>query len=165
MGARFRTLPPSLQAMHDVLADGGATGKATVIRGRNFFARVIAWLFEFPPEGEHEVHVSFQERDGVETWTRDFGGSVFRSSLSQRSAYLVERFGPLRFVFDLLGEADGLSMSLRRWWVGPVPLPRSWAPRSPAREWEVDGTFWFDVPISAPLIGLIMQYKGWLVQC
>lgn len=31
-----------------------------------------------------------------------------------------------------------------------------------SREWEEDGQFWFDVPISAPFAGLIVHYKGWL---
>ena len=75
---------------------------------------------------------------------------------------LVERFGVLRFGFDLPSDGEGLAMSLKRWWIGPMPLPAILAPRSPAREWTETGVFQFDVPIRAPLIGLIVRYRGWL---
>jgi hypothetical protein len=116
----------------------------------------------FPPEGEHALHVSFAEENGVETWTRDFSGRRFRSSLSQRGPYLVERFGPLRFAFDLSSGTNGLSMAMRRWWLWTVPLPLALAPRSVAREWEEDARFHFDVPISLPGLGHVVHYRGWL---
>ncbi|MEW6642337.1 MAG: DUF4166 domain-containing protein [Pseudomonadota bacterium] len=162
MGAAFDTLPPRVRAMHDVLRDHGASGRAVVTRGRGLAARMIARLFGFPPEGEHDVHVSFDERDGVETWTRHFSGHTFRSRLSQRGALLVEAFGPLRFGFTLPGNGEGLTMQMRRWWLGPLPMPLALAPRSVAREWQADDRFQFDVPIALPLIGLVVHYRGWL---
>ena len=163
MGARFDDLPPTIRAMHDVLRDKGASGQAVVTRGAGFGARLVAALFGFPPAGRHDLHVAFAERDGVETWTRDFGGRRFRSHLSARDGRLVERFGPLRFAFDLPGGPDGLRMDLKGWWIGPVPMPLAWGPRSEARETEADGRFRFDVPIALPLIGEIVRYRGWLV--
>ncbi len=162
MGGAFDTLPPRVRAVHDVLRDHGAHGRAIVSRGQNPLARAIASLFGFPPPGEHEVHVAFAERDGVETWTRDFGGRTFRSRLSLQGSYLVESFGILRFGFELVSDASGLSMHIRRWWLGPIPLPFALAPRSIAREWEADDRFQFDVPIALPLIGLVVHYRGWL---
>ncbi|MGO4711354.1 SDR family oxidoreductase [Bradyrhizobium sp. 2TAF24] len=162
MGTAFDALPPRVRAMHDVLRDHGATGQAVVSRGRSRAARMIATLFGFPPEGEHDLHVGFDERDGVETWTRDFGGRMFRSRLSQRGELLVEAFGPLRFGFTLPANGTGLTMRLQRWWLGPLPLPLALAPRSEAREWQADDRFQFDVPIALPLIGLIVHYRGWL---
>ena len=102
------------------------------------------------------------EGDGVETWTRDFAGRRFKSRLSRRGPLLVERFGPLRFGFDLLSDDRGLSMNLKRWWLGPMSLPVFLAPYSPAREWEENGIFHFDVPISLPIVGLVVRYRGWL---
>jgi len=148
--------------MHDVFRDAGASGRATVVRGRGPFARLIARLFSFPDAGECDAHVSFREIDGVETWTRDFGGRTFSSRLSQEGKRLVERFGLFRFIFELDSEPNGLAMRMVGWRCGPLPLPLKLAPRSPAREWEEDGRFCFDVPISMPLIGAIVHYKGWL---
>lgn len=162
MGAAFDALPPRVRAMHEVLRDHGAAGRATVTRGRNPLARVIAAVIGFPPEGEHDLHVTFAERDGVETWTRDFSGRAFQSRLSQHGGRLVETFGLLRFGFELAGDVSGFTMHIRRWWLGPLPLPITLAPRSVAREWEADDRFQFDVPIVLPLVGLIVHYRGWL---
>lgn len=162
LGPAFASLPAAVRAIHTVLRDGGAHGRAMVTRGRNPIARAIAAIFGFPPEGEHELHVAFAESGGVETWIRDFSGHRFSSQLSQQARQLVERFGPLRFGFNLVADDKGLAMQLKRWWLGPIPLPLTLAPRSLAREWEEDGRFHFDVPIALPLIGLVVHYRGWL---
>ncbi len=162
LGPALASLPAAVRAIHTVLRDGGVYGRAKVTRGRNPVARAIAAFFGFPPEGDHELHVAFSERGGVETWIRDFSGRRFSSQLSQQAQRLVERFGPLRFGFDLVADDKGLAMHLKRWWLGPVPLPLALAPRSLAREWEEDGRFHFDVPIALPLIGLVVHYCGWL---
>lgn len=67
MGAEFDRLPVAVRAIHGVLRDGGASGQATVTRGRHPLARLVARLMGFPPAGEHALHVSFAEADGVET--------------------------------------------------------------------------------------------------
>jgi len=162
MGERFGRLPPAVRAMHAVLRDGGASGRATVTRGRHPLARLIARVVGFPPEGEHALHVHFQERDGVETWTRCFSSHAFHSRLSQRGKRLVERFGPLSFGFDLPSDGRGLTMVMRGWRLLGLPLPLMFAPRSEAREWEEEGRFHFDVSIALPLIGPIVHYRGWL---
>lgn len=162
MGPAFDRLPPAVRAMHEVLRDGGASGAATVTRGRGTVATAVAALFGFPAEGEHPLHLSFRERDGRERWTRDFSGRCFSSQLSKHGGLLVERFGPLSFGFDLPADPAGLEMILRRWWLGPMPLPLLLAPRARAREWEEDGRFHFDVRISLPLFGPLVRYRGWL---
>lgn len=162
MGGRFDRLPHGLRMIHDVLRDGGASGRATVKRGRHPLARLIAWFLGFPPEGDHDLHVHFEERDGAEIWTRRFSRWSFQSRLSERDGQLVERFGPLSFAFDLPSDDAGLTMAMCKWWLGPIRLPLAFAPRSEAREWEEDGRFWFDVPIALLGLGLIVHYRGWL---
>lgn len=162
MGARFAALPPAVRAMHEVLRDGGAAGEAEVRRGRNPIARLIASALGFPKEGAHRLYVAFAEDEGSERWTRDFSGETFSSILSERSGRLTERFGFIRFAFDLPSDESGLRMIIRRWWLGPLPLPLVLAPRSEAREWEAEGRFHFDVPIALPLLGPLVHYRGWL---
>jgi hypothetical protein len=116
----------------------------------------------FPCAGSHPLHVSFMERDGVERWTRHFGDESFSSELSEQAGQLVERFGPLRFVFALPSDERGLTMKIRRWSAFGLPLPLMLGPRPVAREWEEDGRFRFDVAISLPLIGPVVRYAGWL---
>ena len=160
MGDQFAQLTPVVAAMHGVLRDGGASGSATVIRGSNFVARIVATVMGFPPAGDHALHVAFSEVDGVETWRRDFAGQCFASELSADGQDLVERFGALRFHFDLPVDDGGLRMILRRWKFAHLPLPLMLAPRIVAREYEEKGQFRFDVDIALPLIGRITHYLG-----
>jgi len=163
MGARYAALPKAVRDMHNVLRDNGAHGRAIVTRGRGIAARLIAGLIGFPAAGEHALHVGFSERDGREIWTRDFSGRRFSSRLSQWRGLLVERFGPMSFGFDLPSDSKGLEMIMRRWWLGPLPMPMTLAPRAPAREWQdEEGRFRFNVRIGLPLIGPVVHYRGWL---
>lgn len=162
MGSRFNTLPKAVRAIHDVLRDGGAHGRATVTVGHNPFARLVTRIMGFPSPGDHELHVHFCEVDGIECWKRSFSGKRFSSRLRQRGKQIEERFGPLAFIFDLPSDDRGLTMVMRSWRLGPIPLPLVFAPRSLAREWEEDGLFHFDVPIALPLIGMVVHYQGWL---
>lgn len=163
MGEKFERLAPSLRRLHSVLRDDGAHGLGVVTRGRHPLARLVANVMRFPKEGEHALHLHFRETDGVEHWTRDFGGRRFSSTLSERGGEIVERFGPLRFRYTLIAdESGGLGMEMRQWSFFGVRLPLALAPRSPAREWEADGRFHFDVPIDLPLIGRVVHYRGWL---
>lgn len=75
---------------------------------------------------------------------------------------LKERFGPQRFDFDLPFSPTGLTMVMKGWSLFGLPLPLALAPRSLASEWEDDGRFQFNVPISLPLIGRLVYYRGWL---
>lgn len=163
MGERFEELPLMVRNMHEVLRDGGAAGEAEVLGANNVLGVLIARIMRFPRQGQHKVQVAFTEREGEERWTRSFGTSAFSSSLSERKSLLEERFGPLRFAFELPSDEHGLEMKMVRWALGPLPLPLALAPRSHAREWEDQGRFHFDVPIELPLIGRIVRYRGWLV--
>jgi hypothetical protein len=162
MGERFGGLPAPVRKLHEVHGDSGAAGEAIVSGGKTMLAKLVARLMRFPKAGRHPLHVSFAERDGIERWTRRFDDQAFSSQLSRRDGLLVERFGPLRFAFDLPSDPQGLEMHMRSWSVLGIPLPRSLAPRGIAREWEEQGRFHFDVPIALPLIGTIVHYTGWL---
>ncbi len=162
MGSSFDRLAPSVQAMHEVLGDSGAKGQANVETGRHPLGRIVAWIMRFPPAGEHAVHVHFAEEAGIETWTRDFAGHCFASRMSQSGQEVVEEFGPLRFHFALAEESGQLAMQIKRWSLWGLRLPIALAPRSPAREWERNGQFHFDVPVDLPFVGRIIRYRGWL---
>ncbi|MDP9839606.1 NAD(P)-dependent dehydrogenase (short-subunit alcohol dehydrogenase family) [Neorhizobium huautlense] len=160
MGQAYETLPQPMRDMHDVYGDAGAKGRATVTRGRSRLACLIADIMRFPPAGEHDLHVSFEEEGGVERWTRDFDGRVFVSELSQSGRHLVERFGPMRFYFDLPSDENGLTMIMKKWSVFRLPMPLFLAPKSVAREWGEGEDFFFDVPVALPLVGDLVHYRG-----
>jgi NAD(P)-dependent dehydrogenase (short-subunit alcohol dehydrogenase family) len=162
MGAHFQALPPAVQALHRVWGDGGATGEGVVTRGKGRPARLVGAIMRFPPTGTYPLHVAFAGRGGKEVWTRDFGGHRFASELSLAGQGVAERFGPLRFAFDLPSDAAGLRMVLRRWTAFGVPMPRMLGPRIAAREWQEEGRFRFAVGVRLPLIGEVVRYTGWL---
>lgn len=167
MGEHFSALPPAVQEMHNIIGDGGATGEGTVERPANIVARLIGAIVRFPPAGHYPLHVHFKEEGGTEKWTRDFGGHLFSSVLSQDgpdgSGHIAERFGPMRFVFALPSDGDGLQMTFKRWTFLGIPMPRVLAPRTEASEWQDEqGRFRFDVKIRFPVIGQIVHYTGWL---
>nr|WP_246704121.1 SDR family oxidoreductase [Rhizobium sp. P38BS-XIX] len=164
MGADFAELSAPVRTMHEVFGDGGAAGEALVSRGISLPARLVAGLFRFPTAGHHPLHVSFEENNGIERWTRDFSGQLFSSHLSKERGHLVERFGPFRFSFDLTPRGNGLSMEIRKWSLFGLRLPLPLAPRSTAYEWSEDGRFHFDVSIGLLFVGLIVHYRGWLGQ-
>jgi hypothetical protein len=162
LGPGFDRLPPAVRTLHDIAGHAGAEGEGRVVRGKGRLARMVAAAVRFPPQGNWPLHVDFREQGGAETWTRDFGGHRFSSTLSQSGERLVERFGPLRFAFDLPSGPQGLEMRLRSWSAFHVPLPRALAPRIRAREWEEQGRFRFDVRVALPLVGEVVHYSGWL---
>lgn len=161
MGERFNRLPPRVREMHDLTGDAGAAGEGTVRRGKGL-AWLIGRMMGFPPAGSHPLHVAFAARDGKERWTRDFGGHAFTSELRQAGQGVAERFGPLRFAFDLPSDGEGLRMVLRGWSAFGVPMPRFLGPRITAREWVGEGRFRFEVGVSLPLLGEVVHYVGWL---
>lgn len=162
MGRAFDDLPPAVRGMHRPGRDSGAEGEAEVTGASHPLARTVAWIMGFPSLGRHRLHVRFAERNGVERWTRDFDGQVLSSEMSAEDGCLVERFGPLRFRFDLPSDGTGLAMVMRGWSAFRICLPFALAPRSVAREWEEGGRFRFDVAIALPLIGPLIRYRGWL---
>jgi len=162
MGARFEALPPLVRTIHDVNGDAGAAGEGIVTRGVNPIARILTATMRMPPSGAYPLHVAFTERGGAETWTRDFGGHVFRSELSAARGCAVERFGPLRVAFDLPSDSEGLAMAHRRWSVFGIPMPRLLGPRIHAREWQEGDRFRFEVEVGFPLVGRVVAYTGWL---
>lgn len=162
LGDRFDRLPPAVRRIHETVRDDGASGEAEVTGAANVFGALIARIMRFPVAGRHPLHVAFIERDGTERWVRSFGPTTFSSWLSLEDGDLVERFGPLRFRFDLPSDHHGLEMRMKAWSLWRIPLPLALAPRSRAREWEEDGRFCFDVPIAVPLVGRIVHYRGWL---
>lgn len=160
MGARFEALPAAVRAMHELNGDGGAAGEGSVKRGNHPLARLIGDIMRFPPSGHYPLHVAFAEEGGKERWTRDFGGHRFASELSQAREGVAERFGPLRFAFDLPSDEAGLRMVLRRWTAFGIPMPLVLGPRIAAREWEEAGRFRFEVGVCLPLIGEVISYTG-----
>lgn len=167
LGDAYGRLPTTLQAMHDLRHSARATGHARVSRGGHPLARLVAFLFRFPPAREDvPVEVVFTVAQGCETWRRNFQGRAFssvqRAGTGASRHLIVERFGPLSFDLALVLDKGRLDLVVRGWRCCGLPLPRAWAPDGLAYETEEDGKFRFLVEIAHPLCGRIVRYEGWL---
>lgn len=163
---RWQQLPPEAQALHDVQDVAVFSGSASVTRGKGLIARLVAWLFRFPPAAEQlPVTVTKTRTAAGETWERNFGGKAFlsRVAAAPEPYHFRERFGPFSYELELEPSADGMGLPVRRGWLLGMPLPLSLLPKSESREYVQGGRFHFDVGLTAPLGGgLIVRYRGQL---
>lgn len=169
MGDEYQKLSPAVQSLHRVFGNEGASGKASVKRGTSFLSKCVALVGGFPPAGNYNILMDFVEDDGVESWTRNFynetGHHKFTSHLSQSGHYLIERFGPMRFYFDIYSLDGALIMDIKKWSIFNIPMPLFLGPKPVATESQITegpekGSFCFDVQILMPLIGEVVHYKG-----
>ncbi len=149
-----------VRALHDLCGAAAASGDAEVIRGASPLAKLICALVGLPPTGRYTLTVYFHVDNGVEKWTPHFGRHCFASVLSQAHGRLVERFGPVRFNFDLPSTEQGLCLEMRGWSIFHLKMPLWLAPRTKAREWAQEGEFNLDVRMQLPLVGPLVQYRG-----
>lgn len=165
LGPAWQALPEPIRRMHDLAGTRIAKGNASVERGTGLLSRIAAAIIGFPSAAESvPVRVEFRECDGIETWTRTFGGKAFSSEQfagqGRSDSLLCERFGPLTFAMALVIDGECLRLVLRRWSLFGLPLPLWLAPRSDAYESVESGRFAFHVEISHPISGLIVRYRG-----
>lgn len=167
LGAAFDTLPPQVRALHASAEPRTWAGAAEVRRGRNPLARIVARAIGFPPAADRiPVRVDFSPDGDGELWQRTFGTRRFRShqraGTGRNARLLVERFGPISVALALVVRGDRLCLVPRRWSMLGVPLPKALLPRGSTFETDQDGRFRFEVEIAAPLVGLIVGYRGTL---
>ncbi|MBY5624882.1 SDR family oxidoreductase [Rhizobium leguminosarum] len=167
LGSAWEQLPPAISALH---AGGArvATGRARIERGGGLLARIVAGVIGFPRAGEDvPVTVRFAADGDREVWTRDFGGTVFRSwqveGKGRDRHLLAEVFGPFRVLMALVPDGGKLRLVVRGWRFCGIPLPMFLAPGGDTYEEERDGRFHFHVEIGGRLTGLVVRYTGWLV--
>lgn len=168
LGSAFDTLPASLRALHETPGRSLWRGQARTTGASGPLAAMVAGLFGFPPGREEcPVEVSVEASADRAVWRRRIGGHAFRSVLSRpaEGGRVTERFGLLTIRLVLSVQPERLIYDVEGWCLGPVPLPRGLAPRTRTHETVDDeGRFVFDVEISAPWIGRLVRYRGWLMR-
>jgi len=125
----------------------------------------VAGIIGFPKAGSSvPVEVVLTEEQGGERWTRSFAGRRFSSFQQPGTGWnerlLVERFGVVNVALALVLEEGRLYLIPRRWSAMGIPLPKFLLPKGRSFECEESGQFRFDVEVSAPLVGLIVAYRG-----
>jgi hypothetical protein len=81
-----------------------------------------------------------------------------------RRKRIEERLGPLVLTFDLSAEQERIVWSLYSARLALLPLPLTWLLECAAIESVDAGRYGFDVSASVRGVGLIVHYKGWLVE-
>jgi len=157
--------PHSLKELHGSSASRRWSGHAQVRHGGGILARTVRAIVGFPKAASDvPVTVTFSPEDGGERWVRRFGGKAFSSLQSvgagRNEHLLVERFGVASFALALVIDGGRLCLVPRRWSLLGIPMPAFLLPRGVSFEYEDAGRFHFDVEISAPVVGLIVAYKG-----
>ncbi len=174
LGDAWAQLPVPVRALHAAAPPSEFNGKCTVERGRNPFAKLVAQIIGFPSAGtEQVIKVHFERRvlsDGreAELWIRTVSGKSFSSlqfaGQGRTEALLCERFGPTTYAMALVVKDAQLHLVLRRWSFLGIPLPLWAGPKAKAYESVEGGRFRFYVEISHPVIGLVVRYRGHLIQ-
>ncbi len=168
LDSAFEKLPQSLQALHLPDSTQIWQGQAAIERGRNPIAALIATIFRFPKSAKtSKATVSInRQSDGSEIWRRTFDGRTFKSHLrngkGRNHLLITESFGPLTFGLALVMQDGKLYYVPRTWSFLGLPMPKFLTPNGVTYEFESEGKFHFDVEITAPLIGRIVRYRGWL---
>jgi hypothetical protein len=169
MGDSYARLFPAIQALHRPGDGQRFSGRCDVTRGRNPLSNLVAEIMGFPKGGDDvPVTVKMQPDAEGETWVREFGISKFQShhSLGQgrQSRLMTEKFGPISIHMVVLEEDGKMRIDTQGWSFFGVPLPKILRPRGDVYETQDgQGRFVFHVDLTAPLIGRLCKYHGWLV--
>ena len=172
LGSSFERLPPLLRDVHDTRSRKEFSGRCSIDSGRNWLARIIALFASLPRRSYADVavHVVIERGEGREpaeireTWTRRFGEHRMRSVIRPGHDGLEECFGPIVLTFDLTAARDRIDWRLKGVRFLFLPLPTAWFAGCEASETIVDGRYWFDARAGMAGIGLLVHYKGWLVE-
>ncbi len=162
LGRRFDLLLPAVRGVHGSAGTAVFAGEALARSGPSPLARLTRFVLGLPRSGRSAVEVRVAPDSSGETWARRFGEAWFASRLVDTGhlGLFEERFGPIRFRFDLQPTPSGVLWRMVGWSVLGLPLPHSLAPRMHARADEVAGRYQFRVVVAHPWVGLLFAYRG-----
>lgn len=165
LGASYERLAPILKNIHDTRASKRYVGRCDIRGGTSLIARAIARFAGLPLAKEDvPVEVTIVREGHGEGWTRMFGSQRMSSRLRDDERRLQERLGPIVLTFELAAEAERIVWSLHGARLAWVRLPISWLLVCAATESIENGRYCFDVSAHVRGIGLIVHYRGWLVE-
>ena len=165
LGASYERLSPILKSVHDTRATKHYVGRCDIRGGSGLLATIIARFAGLPvAKNDVPVEVTIAREGPGEGWTRLFGKQRMRSRLLASKQRLQERLGPIVCNFELAAEAERIVWSLHSARLAWVPLPISWLLICAASESIENGRYCFDVSAHVRGVGLIVHYRGWLVE-
>jgi hypothetical protein len=168
MGRLFDVLPRPVRAQHGALDILLSHGRCDIERGPAWHARLVGWLFKFPPAGRDlPTLVTVIAERGREIWHRDFDGkgifTVLEPARHQDTPIIVERFGIVTFDLQVDEVPDGISLTVAGMRALGIPVPRWLWPRLKAVEHAEAQRFHFDIDIDLSWGTKLIHYRGWVV--
>jgi saccharopine dehydrogenase-like NADP-dependent oxidoreductase len=169
LGPVIHRLPNTVQDLHSLTDNQTWTGTAQVRGGATFLSRTIARIIGFPKTGNDiPVNVTLTKQGDQELWQRNFNGQKFKSiqwaGQGRNANLLMERFGAITVALALEVRGAELHLTPVSWSILGIPLPKFLLPHGDTFETEHNGKFVFDVTIKAPILGLIVAYRGTLTK-
>jgi saccharopine dehydrogenase-like NADP-dependent oxidoreductase len=161
-GTLWGALPEVVRHAHTGLSPITLTGQARA-RGASGLAALVRRLQGLPQPGLHPTTVTLAPSGTGERWTRRFGDRTFDSRIApaRNDPWTFEEIaGALTFRFSVAPYPNGFSWRFEGWRLGPILLPRAWAPRIRARTFSRDGVYRFRVLVAHPWLGVIFGYAG-----
>jgi hypothetical protein len=168
LGGAWETLPGVVRHAHAGLEPVILTGPARA-RGAPGLPALVRRLQGLPAAGLQATTVTIAPTaTGGERWVRRFGERTFASTIAPARDdpwTFEETAGVLTFRFAAARYPGGFSWTFEGWRVGPLPLPRAWAPRIRARTFaraNQDGSaaYRFRVLVAHAWLGVIFGYAG-----
>lgn len=164
LGPAFEGLPPALKRIHDARRCKRYVGRCDT-RGGGLIARTLARLAGLPiARTDAPIEVTVNVTATSEDWQRKFGAQRMQSRLTCREQRMEERLGPIVLSFDLSAERERIVWSLYSARLALLPVPLTWLLKCAATESLDNGRYGFDVSAHVRGIGLVVHYKGWLVE-
>lgn len=161
LGADFESLPDVLRHFHESPSAATASGILHISRGQGWARRTLATLMRLPSPGENvPAHLHVQVDKHGERWIRRFGSLRLVTWQYYQKGLLIETAGPLRFGFHVTADAAGMQFETVRCWFLSLPLPLFLAPRVFAQVTGKGASWWIDVRIEVPVLGILTHYEG-----
>jgi hypothetical protein len=163
MLAQWPSLAAPIRAVHGQ-RPVTLVGRATVVRGRGWLARLFGWICDLPPDqhnGPVRLHLEQTHGGKRERWTRHYGTArPMQSSLRRAGDCVDEIIGPTRLRFRFSLEGGSIRWTALSGSTLGVPWPRSWLKGIDACESHRGNRYYFNVRAALPGIGLVVHYVG-----
>lgn len=161
LGNGFAQLPPILREFHSLRDGGNARGVVSVQHGRGILRRILARVLHLPPQGECiAVDLQVRVQGGREIWVRHFNAVPVETLQWQRGRWLIEKAGPLCFVFDVSATAEEMRFVFSHNEICGFKVPRILSLRVDAVARGQESNWQITVTIRSPLFGLLAEYRG-----
>jgi hypothetical protein len=167
-GATLDRLQHPVRALHEVHDATVVFGQTDIERGAMPIARLVGWVFGFPPAGRRmPTAITVLATRGFEIWYRRFSGFPILTHLEPcpgaGNGMIVERFRfGVTFELRTIERGGALHFQLCGMRIYGLPMPRWLWPLLNAEESAEHGGFRFDIDIALRGCGRLIRYRGWV---